>query len=230
MLFKGYGSRRESAGFSFALENARNLVIGKTRFPTKLLRNFPSGIDRALDIWSISHPACRTDPALRAFFPARINFLLHDDRHRGSARAPDVVIRILARVLIAGAVGQSRSPQLRFVADGEISSSNTPIRPKCTSTGGSQLKGIDERLALSIDEAAEILSISRSTMKAAIRSGSVPAIRLGRRVMIPRHGLLEFMGAQPMVANRGRSYEDGVADERSRITDLLVNLLAQVRT
>jgi hypothetical protein len=48
--------------------------------------------------------------------------------------------------------------------------------------------------------------------------------------MIPKHGLREFMGAPQTIAKqRSRSYEVGVADERSRITDLLVNLLAQVR-
>jgi excisionase family DNA binding protein len=87
----------------------------------------------------------------------------------------------------------------------------------------------DERLAFTIDEAAQALSLSRSTMKAAIRSGTVPAIRMGRRVMIPKHGLLELIGAPPMVASRQRSYEEGVTDERSRITDLLLSLLAQVR-
>ena len=47
--------------------------------------------------------------------------------------------------------------------------------------------------------------------------------------MIPKHGLLELMGAPPMVASRQRSYEEGVTDERSRITDLLLSLLAQIR-
>jgi excisionase family DNA binding protein len=41
----------------------------------------------------------------------------------------------------------------------------------------------DERLAYTIDEAARALSLSRSTVKAAIRSGTLPAIRMGRRVM-----------------------------------------------
>ena len=91
----------------------------------------------------------------------------------------------------------------------------------------------DERLTFTITEAMSALGVSKHTLYEAIRTGNLPTIRMGRPVMIPKHALLEFMGTPspiPTIANqRNRSYEDGVADERSRITELLVKLLAEVR-
>jgi excisionase family DNA binding protein len=88
----------------------------------------------------------------------------------------------------------------------------------------------EERLTLTVKEAASALGISRNSVYEAIRTERLPTIRLGRRVMIPRHGLLKFMGVPvASVSSRTKSYEEGVADERSRITDLLVKLLAEVR-
>ena len=92
------------------------------------------------------------------------------------------------------------------------------------------MKRDDERLTFTVDEAAKLLGVSRNSLYEAVRADKLPTIRLGRRIMIPKHGLLEFMGAPAAQATRPtRSYEDGIADERSRITDLLVSLLAQVR-
>ncbi|MEM7342394.1 MAG: helix-turn-helix domain-containing protein [Actinomycetota bacterium] len=43
----------------------------------------------------------------------------------------------------------------------------------------------DERLALSVPEAAELLGISRSAAYSCVRSGELPALKMGRRVLIP---------------------------------------------
>jgi excisionase family DNA binding protein len=92
-----------------------------------------------------------------------------------------------------------------------------------------------ERLTLTVDEAAKLIGVSRYTLYEAVRTGSVPTIRLGRRILIPRHALLGFMGAPSAatpkaVTPQARSYEEGVADERARVTDLLIRLLAEVRS
>ncbi len=46
-----------------------------------------------------------------------------------------------------------------------------------------------ERLTLTIDEAAEALGISRNTAFARAKTGELPVIRLGRRLLVPRKAL-----------------------------------------
>jgi excisionase family DNA binding protein len=52
------------------------------------------------------------------------------------------------------------------------------------------------RLAFSINEAAESLGISRGTVYEAIRAGRFPALRLGRRQLIPVEGLRRWVAEQ----------------------------------
>jgi len=47
----------------------------------------------------------------------------------------------------------------------------------------------DERLALSVDEAAALLGISRSLAYDLCARGDLPSLRLGRRILIPRRAL-----------------------------------------
>ena len=50
-----------------------------------------------------------------------------------------------------------------------------------------------EKLAYSIDEAADLLSISRSAMKDLLNTGQIKKKPVGRRVLIPRWALDEFL-------------------------------------
>lgn len=52
----------------------------------------------------------------------------------------------------------------------------------------------DERRTLTVEEAARILGVGRTAAYAAVRSGEIPSIKLGRRVLIPRHALLALLG------------------------------------
>ena len=51
-----------------------------------------------------------------------------------------------------------------------------------------------ERLVLTVDEAAYLLNISRSLAYELIARGELPALRLGRRIVIPRVMLEELLG------------------------------------
>jgi len=51
----------------------------------------------------------------------------------------------------------------------------------------------DERLTLSIAEAATILRISRNTAYSMANQGQLPVIRVGRRMIVPRKGLNELL-------------------------------------
>jgi excisionase family DNA binding protein len=56
-----------------------------------------------------------------------------------------------------------------------------------------------ERATFDVDEAAKILGLSRNAAYAAVAAGQLPAIRLGRRIVIPR-AVLERMLAGQQVA------------------------------
>jgi excisionase family DNA binding protein len=51
-----------------------------------------------------------------------------------------------------------------------------------------------ERLVLSVDDAAYLLNISRGLAYELVARGELPAIRLGRRIVIPRIILEELLG------------------------------------
>ena len=49
--------------------------------------------------------------------------------------------------------------------------------------------GITERLTLTVEESAHLLGISRGLAYQLARSGRLPALRFGRRLLIPRAAL-----------------------------------------
>lgn len=50
-------------------------------------------------------------------------------------------------------------------------------------------------LLLTVDEAAEVLRIGRSGAYAAVASGFLPSVRIGRTIRIPRDALAVLIGA-----------------------------------
>jgi excisionase family DNA binding protein len=46
-----------------------------------------------------------------------------------------------------------------------------------------------QRLTVTVPEAAQLLGVSRMTAYAAVREGSIPSLRIGRRVLVPRVAL-----------------------------------------
>ena len=49
------------------------------------------------------------------------------------------------------------------------------------------------RLTISVEEAAAALGISRTLAYESIRRGDLPVIRIGRRLLIPKHALDELL-------------------------------------
>ena len=43
-----------------------------------------------------------------------------------------------------------------------------------------------QRLAYSVPESGELLGISRASAYQAVRTGQIPSIRVGRRILVPR--------------------------------------------
>jgi excisionase family DNA binding protein len=55
-----------------------------------------------------------------------------------------------------------------------------------------------ERQTLSVEEAGRILGISRGSAYAYARNGSLPTIRLGNRVLVPRQALERMLRGEPL--------------------------------
>ncbi len=58
------------------------------------------------------------------------------------------------------------------------------------------LGGFTSKHTCSIDEAARLLGIGRSTAYAAARDGSLPTLRLSHRLLVPTAKLLGLLGVQ----------------------------------
>ena len=63
-----------------------------------------------------------------------------------------------------------------------------------------RLAYLTARLVLSLAEAGELTGLSRSTLLRAIANGDLPSTKVGRRVILPTAGLIEFVGAGEAVA------------------------------
>lgn len=48
---------------------------------------------------------------------------------------------------------------------------------------------------LTVDETAEFLRLGRSLVYDAIREKIIPAVRIGRRILVPKSGLKQFVEA-----------------------------------
>ncbi|MDP9442108.1 MAG: helix-turn-helix domain-containing protein [Actinomycetota bacterium] len=58
----------------------------------------------------------------------------------------------------------------------------------------------DERLTLSVEEAADLLGISRALAYVLVRRGELPGLQLGRRVVVSKRALEELVtegGSRP---------------------------------
>jgi excisionase family DNA binding protein len=52
-----------------------------------------------------------------------------------------------------------------------------------------------ERLTITVEEAGRLLGISRGSAYQAAREGTLPTIRLGRRIVVPVEGLKKMLEA-----------------------------------
>jgi excisionase family DNA binding protein len=59
------------------------------------------------------------------------------------------------------------------------------------------------RLTLTVEEAAERLGISRNHAYASVKSGAIPAIRIGRRLLVPKAALERKLAIQDAFAEAG---------------------------
>ena len=55
----------------------------------------------------------------------------------------------------------------------------------------------NSRQTVTVPEAANILGIGRSGAYAAVRSGAIPAVRIGHRILVPVAALARLLDAEP---------------------------------
>ncbi len=56
-----------------------------------------------------------------------------------------------------------------------------------------QVTTTDERLTVTVTEAAGLLGISRAMAYECVRTGQIPSVRLGARILVPRHRLVALL-------------------------------------
>lgn len=59
------------------------------------------------------------------------------------------------------------------------------------------MKESDQKLTLPVDEAGVLLGLSRGLMYEGIRRAEIPSIKVGRRILVPRHALLKMLEEPP---------------------------------
>jgi excisionase family DNA binding protein len=52
----------------------------------------------------------------------------------------------------------------------------------------------DLPVVLTVEETAELLRIGRSAAYAAVRSGDIPCVKVGRSIRVPKHRLEQLLG------------------------------------
>jgi len=68
-----------------------------------------------------------------------------------------------------------------------------PVESTEVSSGASVVP-LNERLALSVEEAGSLLGISRDLAYDLVARRELPSVRLGRRLVVPRRALEEALG------------------------------------
>jgi len=54
-------------------------------------------------------------------------------------------------------------------------------------------EGMEDKLTLSIEEAAKVLGIGRNLCYDRVKTGEIPVIKIGRRLLVPRRALEKLL-------------------------------------
>ena len=62
---------------------------------------------------------------------------------------------------------------------------------------------MQDKLTLSVEEAAKLLGIGRNLCYDKVKTGEIPVIKIGRRLLVPRRALEKLLeGPQPLTSRR----------------------------
>ena len=60
-------------------------------------------------------------------------------------------------------------------------------------TSAGAVSPVEDRLVFTVEEAAQLLGISRSFAYEAVQRGEIPSMRIGRRILVPKAALERFL-------------------------------------
>ena len=61
-----------------------------------------------------------------------------------------------------------------------------------------------EKFTLTVDEAGKLLGIGRNAAYEAVRTGAIPSIRIGKRLLVPRMAIDNMMASASIQINQTR--------------------------
>ena len=64
------------------------------------------------------------------------------------------------------------------------------------------------RIVFSVQEISRLLGLSRASTYEAVRVGSIPSIKVGRRILIPKSALQELLDRHSVAGNTGGDIHD----------------------
>lgn len=87
------------------------------------------------------------------------------------------------------------APALWRAYPAELADALTPSAPGASSGMASSgaLAPMEDRLTLTVEEAATLLGISRAFAYEAVARGEIPSIRIGRRILVPKASLRHLL-------------------------------------
>lgn len=69
----------------------------------------------------------------------------------------------------------------------------------------------DQPLTMTVEQAAKVLGIGRTTAYELVRTGDIPSVRLGRRIVVPIRLLASLLGIEPDYSAAPDIAADGAA-------------------
>jgi len=72
-----------------------------------------------------------------------------------------------------------------------VGTNNAAVRGSATAPGA--VAPVEDRLVFTVEEAAQLLGISRSFAYEAVQRGDIPSMRIGRRILVPKAALERFL-------------------------------------
>jgi excisionase family DNA binding protein len=111
----------------------------------------------------------------------KIDETYNDHLTENEERQLEEGLRILARIIARKMLKE------RSLPDGSPckESSDSPMH----SYQGTTAEKLGESLAVSVREAAKMLGLSRASAYEAVRTGQIPSLRFGKRIVVPRVAL-----------------------------------------
>jgi len=83
-----------------------------------------------------------------------------------------------------------------------------------------------EKQTLNIEEVAELLGVNRQTVSIAAKTGGIPCVRMGKRMVFPRQAIERFL--QTGAFNAGDQVTDPGALGRAVVRQLLISQRAAI--